>query len=377
MKWKIASEPFYVITTLPLLAAGLITMYSFDTGSYYFARQLLWIGAGLLLFTGASLIDWRFLRRPEVLLFLYGGTLGLLLLLFLFGSVVRGSQSWFSAGGIAFQPGDVMKLVLIVMLAKYFSRRHVEIAHAKHIFVSGIYAFVPFVLILLQPDFGTAVILFCIWFGMTLASGISKKHLLIVASCGAAAFFMLWTFGFTDIQKARILTFLHPLADVRGTGYNAYQSTIAVGSGELLGKGIGYGTQSRLAFLPEYETDFIFAAFAEEWGFIGVLFLFALFALLFGRILYDSYYGDSNFEILYGIGLFVFLFSHFIIHIGMNIGMLPVTGLTLPFLSYGGSHLLVEFLGLGILAGMARYSRTAHKDAILKGELLGVTPYDR
>ena len=217
------------------------------------------------------------------------------------------------------------------------------------------------------------MIVFFIWLGMTLASGISKKHLLIISILGASAFFLLWNYGFTNIQKARIVTFIHPLTDIRGTGYNAYQSTIAVGSGQLIGKGIGYGTQSRLSFLPEYETDFIFAAFAEEWGFIGVLFLFTLFSFLFWRILSDAYFGDTNFEILYGIGLFIFFFSHFIIHVGMNIGLLPVTGLTLPFLSYGGSHLLVEFLGLGILAGMVRYGRTAHRDTLEKGELLGVT----
>jgi rod shape determining protein RodA len=377
MKWNVASDPLLLSAVIPLLSAGLITMYSFDGGSYFFARQLMWIGAGLLIFCACVLIDWRFLRRTEVLVSLYGIALFFLLLLFVFGNVVRGSQSWFSVGGVAFQPGDVMKLVLILILAKYFSRRHIEIAHAKHIIISGLYAFIPFAFIILQPDFGTAMIIFFIWFGMILASGISKKHLLLIGILGASAFFLLWNFGFTNIQKARIITFIHPLADIRGTGYNAYQSTIAVGSGELIGKGIGYGTQSRLSFLPEFETDFIFAAFAEEWGFIGVLFLLTLFSFLFYRILSNAYYGDTNFEILYGIGLFIFFLSHFIIHIGMNIGLLPVTGLTLPFLSYGGSHLLVEFLGLGILAGMVRYSRTAHRDTLEQGELLGVNQYDR
>ena len=167
------------------------------------------------------------------------------------------------------------------------------------------------------------------------------------------------------------MNFIHPLTDIRGSGYNAYQSTIAVGSGELLGKGIGYGTQSKLQFLTEYQTDFIFAAFAEEWGFTGVLLLFTMYGLIFWRILHIAFRGGSNFEILFGVGIFILLFIHSFIHIGMNIGLLPVTGNTLPFMSYGGSHLLTEFLGLGILIGMRKSSRTVHK-TVAQNELVGV-----
>jgi rod shape determining protein RodA len=155
-----------------------------------------------------------------------------------------------------------MKVVLVLVLAKYFSRRHIEIARVKHIFISGLYALVPFLLVLVQPDFGSAIILFAIWFGMTIVAGISKKHLFYVFAAGIVAFIVMWTFVLHPYQKTRIKTFLHPLTDIRGAGYNAYQSTIAVGSGEILGKGIGYGTQSRLKFLPEYQTDFIFASCA-------------------------------------------------------------------------------------------------------------------
>jgi rod shape determining protein RodA len=206
---------------------------------------------------------------------------------------------------------------------------------------------------------------------MTIFSGISKKHLLLVFGTGAVAFLLLWTMVFAPYQKARIVTFLNPLHDIRGTGYNSFQSTIAVGSGQILGKGVGFGTQSRLKFLPEYQTDFIFAAFAEEWGFIGVIILFALFGIVLWRIIRHSMIGETNFESLFGIGLAIFLLSHFIINVGMNIGLLPVTGLTLPFVSYGGSHLLVEFLGLGILMGMRRYSRGFHRDD-MKNEFLGI-----
>ena len=136
---------------------------------------------------------------------------------------------------------------------------------------------------------------------------------------------------------------------------------IAVGSGQLVGKGIGFGTQSRLRFLPEYQTEFIFASFAEEWGFVGVIILISLFGIVIWRIIYNAIHGASNFEILFGAGVAVWFVSHFAIHLGMNVGLLPVTGITLPFVSYGGSHLLTEFAALGILMGMRRYSRTFHK----------------
>jgi rod shape determining protein RodA len=168
----------------------------------------------------------------------------------------------------------------------------------------------------------------------------------------------LWMFAFKEYQKQRILTFLHPLADIRGAGYNAYQSTVAIGSGELLGKGIGYGTQSKLQFLPEYQTDFIFAAYAEEWGFVGVVILFGLYGIIVVRVLLLSLRGGDTFAMLFGAGVAILFTAHFIVHIGMNMGLLPVTGTTTPFMSYGGSHLLVEYCALGILMGLARHART-------------------
>jgi len=284
---------------------------------------------------------------------------------------MKGAQSWFTFGEVSFEPADPIKLVLIAILAKYFSRRHIEIAHIRHILVSGFYAFVFFMLVLLQPDFGSAIIIFLIWLGMVFVSGISKKHLAMVFCIGMLAFAGLWFYVFRDYQKQRIINFVHPLQDIRGTGYNAYQSTIAVGSGELLGKGVGFGTQSRLKFLPEYETDFVFAAFAEEWGFVGVVLLFCFYGIVIWRVLIHAMRGSTNFETLFGLGIAIFFMSHFFINIGMNIGLLPVTGITLPFMSYGGTHLLTEFAGLGILMGMSRYQRAAHKD-LSKNELPGV-----
>jgi rod shape determining protein RodA len=289
----------------------------------------------------------------------------------IFGVNVHGSESWFRIGGISFQPSDLAKLVLLLILSKYFSRRHIEIANFKHIIVSGLYAFVFFALIFFQPDFGSAMTIFFIWLGMVLISGISKKHLFFVFVSGLAVFAFLWAFVFVDYQKQRIATFVNPMADVRGAGYNAFQSVIAIGSGDLLGKGVGYGTQSRLNFLPEYETDFIFAAFAEEWGFVGVTMLIGLYIFALWRIIKNAMVGATNFEIFFGLGVAIYFLCHMTINIGMNLGLLPIAGITLPFMSYGGSHLIVEFFAVGILMGMRRYRRVMHKD-LGKNEVVGV-----
>lgn len=353
---------------------GLLTMRSFvpvDGQADFFSRQIIWLVVSLVAFFIFASFDFRFFKRSDILLILFLVFCGILLLLFAVGSTAKGAQSWFSFGGFSFQPVDMMKLIVILVLAKYFSRRHVEIKNFKHIFISGFYAFVPFILVFLQPDFGSAMIIFFIWLGIILVSGISKRHLLVLGGAGILIFIILWTSVFAPYQKARIATFLNPLSDIRGTGYNAYQSTVAVGSGEFLGKGLGFGTQSRLKFLPEYQTDFIFASFSEEWGFVGSFIILVLFVLVFWRILQISLVATSNFEMLFGIGLAIYFMSHILINIGMNLGIMPVTGIPLPFMSYGGSHLLTEFIALGILMSMRNKTRAIHRDDI-KNEFLGI-----
>ena len=362
-----------ILFIVPIIIFGLVTMKSFasiEGNAIFFNKQIIWVALSLIVFFVFSFIDFRFLKRTDVLMFLLLLFSGMLLVLFVLGNISHGARSWFDFGGFSFQPADMMKLVLVLILAKYFSRRHVEIKNIKHIFISGLYALIPFVLVLLQPDFGSAMIIFLIWLGMVLVSGIFKTHLLLVFLSGALMFSLLWIFAFAPYQKARIVNFINPLADIHGSGYNALQSTIAVGSGQILGKGLGFGTQSRLKFLPENQTDFIFAAFAEEWGFIGSLLVFLLFGLVIWRVLYNASLGASNFEMLFGMGIAIYLMSHILINIGMNLGLMPVTGITLPFMSYGGSHLLTEFAGLGILMSMRSYSRSVHRDD-LKNEFLG------
>jgi rod shape determining protein RodA len=359
---------------LPLTLAGLFTMKSFtpqESTVNFFDKQIIWIILSFIVFFIFSFIDFGFLRRTDVLVTLFLVFCGLLITLFITGRLIHGAQSWFSFGSFSFQPVDMMKLVLILILSKYFSRRHVEIRNIKHIFISGFYAFVPFVLVLLQPDFGSAMVIFFIWFGMVLVSGISKTHLFLVFLSASIIFISLWVFAFAPYQKARIISFINPVADIHNSGYNAAQSTIAVGSGQVLGKGLGFGTQSRLKFLPEPETDFIFAAYSEEWGFVGSCAVLFLFGLVIWRILRSASLGASNFEMLFGIGIAIFFMSHILINIGMNIGLMPITGIPLPFMSYGGSHLITEFAALGILVSMSKYARPAHRDD-MKNEFLGI-----
>lgn len=370
-KLSLSIDYVLVVSLIPLISAGLFTMKSFGGEEAFFEKQFLWVGVSFLIFFGLSFIDFRFLKKTTVTASLYLIALVPLLLLPVFGKTIKGSTSWFDFGLFSFQPSDFAKIVLIIVLAKYFSKRHVEIANIRHIFVSGLYAGLIFFLIMLQPDLGSGLIILAIWFGMVLVSGISKKHLFFVLISALVASALLWSFVFKDYQKNRIKTFLNPLADVRGAGYNAYQSVIAVGSGEVFGKGIGYGTQSRLNFLPEYETDFIFAAYAEEWGFIGSLILLLSFTILIWRILKLGFEGESNFETLYALGFVIMLLGHLVVNIGMNIGLMPVTGIPLPFVSYGGSHMLILFVGLGILMGMRRYRRVTHRE-FMKNEFLGI-----
>lgn len=348
---------WYVFVPAILISlAGLVTMNSFSGENYFFSRQSIWLLVSIIIFCLSTTIDWRFLRNTKALMPIFTFIVLLLVVLLAVGQATRGAYSWFRFGVFAFQPSDLAKLIIILMLSKYFSRRHIEIKNLRHVLVSGVYTLLIFVLVLLQPDFGGAMVILGIWFGMVFVSGISKKHLSLVFVLGIVTSLVLWMFVFAPYQKDRIISFIHPLADVRGAGYNAYQSTVAVGSGQILGKGIGQGSQSKLRFLPEYETDFIFAAFTEEWGFVGSVILLTLFLILLLRIVDNARIAPTNFETFLGLGVSIWFSIHIAVHAGMNMGILPVTGITLPFMSYGGSHLVTEWLALGILSSTRRHS---------------------
>jgi len=354
---------------LALSLIGILTMSTFGQGASLAPRQLLWLAIALGVYFILSLFDLRFIRRTSVVMTLYGVALALLALV-LVAHPVMGARAWFSLGPISFQPADLAKLAIIALLAKYLSRRYVEIGDYRHLIVSGAYTLLLAGLIVIEPDMGNAIIFATLWLGMMLVSGISKKHLALLGILGLVVASTLWFGGLKSYQRARIISFVNPAADIHGSGYNAYQAKIAVGSGEMFGKSIGYGTQSKLRFLPEYQTDFIFAAFAEEWGFVGVALLFAVYALLFTRLAQIARAAATNFDAFFTLGVLILFAAHLFLHVGISLGLLPVTGQTIPFMSSGGSHLVLEFAALGIITSLARHGRGATRD-LSANEYLG------
>lgn len=351
-----------LLPALTLALLGILTMSTFGQGASLASRQLLLLLAALALYLILSKVDMSFIRRTPLIMMMYGTALALLAALLLFADPILGARAWLSLGPVSFQPADLAKLALIMLLAKYLSRRHIEIGNFRHILVSGIYALIPTVLILVEPDMGNAIILGVLWLGMMLISGISKKHLAVIGLIGLIVATVFWFEGLKPYQRTRIVSFLNPASDIRGSGYSAYQAKIAVGSGELFGKGIGHGTQSKLRFLPEYQTDFILASFAEEWGFAGVMLLFSLYLLLFVRLIQVAQAAATNFDAFFTLGILLLLAAHVAIHAGINLGLLPVTGTTIPFMSSGGSHLMLEFAALGIVASLSRHGRGPTRD---------------
>ncbi len=346
--------PLLIIT--PMMLMGLSSMSNISSLGGIFWKQLIWIVIAIVSLIIFYNFDYKSLPRSKVSIYVYLFSTSLLLAVFVIGKVTNGAQSWLHLGVVSFQPADLMKLALIMLLAKYFSHRHREIANVKHLFISGFYFLIPFILVLLQPDLGSALILLSIWGGIIFVSGASRKHIIFLIIVATISFALAWSFAFKPYQKARIVNFIHPLNDIKGGGYNAYQSTIAVGNGGAWGQGIGYGSQSRLNYLPEHETDFIFAAFLEEWGFMGGLTLITLYLLLLVYLISGIYKLENNYSIIFISGLIIWLYIHIIINMGMNLGVAPVTGIPLPFVSYGGTHLLLESIMLGMAASMLRSS---------------------
>jgi len=237
---------------------------------------------------------------------------------------------------------------LIIILAKYFSTRHIEMYRIRHILLSGFYVFLPAALTFLQPDLGSVLILVALWLGVLIVSGIGIRHFLILFFCGILILILAWGFLLKDYQKARIMSFVEP-TDPLGVSWSQNQAKIAIGSGGILGQGFTMGSQTQYGFLPEPQTDFIFAAIAEEFGLIGVSVLFMLFLILIWRIFKIMLLSRSNFSRLFTVGLAIVFISQIFIHIGMNLGIFPIVGISLPLVSYGGSGLITLLAGLGIL----------------------------
>jgi len=343
-----------IVVALLLVGVGLVSLYSSSLGKGDFSnfrKQVIFFGVGFFLMFLLSFLDWRALRDdPYLILIFYLVCLLSLFFLFFFAPEIRGVKSWYKIGSLSVDPIELTKLVLIILLAKYFSTRHIEMYQIKHILLSGIYILFPAVLVFLQPNLGSVLILIALWVGILLLSGIKTRHFLILCFCFLLAFILSWQFLLKDYQRERVINFVAPqLADPLKMGWSQNQAKIAIGSGGIFGKGLGKGSQTQYGFLPESQTDFIFAAIAEETGLIGVSFLFLLFLILIWRILKITISSHTNFPRLFASGFSILLVSQIFINIGMNIGILPIIGVSLPFVSYGGSGLISTFLALGLL----------------------------
>ena len=335
-----------------LTGFGLAGIYSASLakGNFLnFEKQIIFFVLGFTLMIAISFFDYRILRNNSYfILTLYFFCLMLLVGLFFFAPIIRGTRGWYKVGFLTLDPFEPIKIILIILLAKYFSMRHVEMYKFRHILLSGFYVLLPAVLIFMKPDLGGVTILVLMWLGVLMVSGIKLNHFLILFLCFMLLAGFSWQFLLKDYQKERIISFIFPY-DVLGGSWSQTQTKIAIGSGQIFGQGIGKGSQVQYGFLPEPHTDFIFSVIAEEWGIAGVFVFFALYLILIFRILKIAIESNSNFPRLFAVGFAIVIITQFTINIGMNLSIFPVVGIYLPFVSYGGSGLIANFVSLGIL----------------------------
>ena len=347
--------------TFALSLMGIMTLYSAVTAGKsnvqdaLYLKQIVWYCAGFGVMIISFLFNYKALDRWALVI--YGLSILLLVLVLFFGKYVGGARRWLMIGPFSFQPSELAKLAVIIVLARYYSKT----ANIKGLLLGGLLtpfllSIVPFVLIMLQPDLGTAMMIFLITASMSVFIKIERKAFIYLVSTGVIIIPMVW-FLLKDYQKQRIMTFLNPEHDPLGAGYHIIQSKIAIGSGMISGKGFLKGTQSALSFLPEQHTDFIFSVLAEEWGFIGSLVLILVFFMLITWSLKITHGCRDPFGTILSFGISAMLSWQVIVNTGMAMGLMPVVGVTLPFISYGGSSIITTLAGIGILLNisMRRY----------------------
>ncbi|MDQ1284158.1 MAG: Peptidoglycan glycosyltransferase RodA [Patescibacteria group bacterium] len=334
-----------------LLALGFLALYStsFDGASFIsmnFRKQMISCAIGVALMLGLAFYDYRTIGVFSTKL--YFGLVAVLILVIFFGRTVRGTTGWIGISSFNIQPVEIAKLVMIIFVARFLSKKKTELSSATRVISSLALVSIPILLILQQPDFGSAAVIGAVWVAMLLASEINKKNIAAIIIIGAVASVSGWSL-LKNYQKERIVNFIKPENDPQGSGYNVIQSIVAVGSGKIMGKGLGHGSQSQLNFLPEKHTDFIFAVISEELGFLGAGAVFVLFGILFFRMKEIARTSRDNFGYLVSVGIIIMVAFQMLVNIGMNIGVMPVAGVPLPYLSYGGSSLVAILAASGIL----------------------------
>ncbi len=344
-----------LVLTISLI--GLFNIYSaghslddFKQETLYL-KQLQWIILGLFCMGITLCVDYRYVGRFAYVI--YSLSIALLIMVSLYGYTTHGSQRWISIGGFFFQPSELVKLSIILALAKYFDNHASEKRYSlRELLFPFAIVMIPFLFILKQPDLGTALILLILFTSITLFVGVQWKSALVAAVSTIILTPIGWFF-MKDYQKERLLTFFDPEGDPLGSGYHIIQSIIAVGSGGILGKGYMKGTQTQLKFLPVQQTDFVFSVFAEEWGFLGGLVLMILFLILILWCLKTALHARDLLGMLISFGVTMLLFWEVFINIGMVLGLLPVVGIPLPLFSYGGSSMVVLMAAIGLVMNVS------------------------
>jgi len=345
-KWLFISAGFIVLL-------GLIELSSISMELFY--TQALWVILGVALIWAFDRFDWRGIFQSRYIVWaLYALSLGLLIFAYLAAPVIRNTKSWLVFGPFHFQPVELAKVALILMYASYFSRRHLFIARASNIFGSFVLFLLPALLTLKLNDTGSAVVLFGIWLGFLLVSGLPRKWILWGLVGAAVLGPLIWSYALKDYQRARVIGVLNPESNSLGINYSTTQSKIAVGSAGLWGKGYRQGPQTQLGFLTEPSTDFIFPALVEEWGLVAGILVIAAFLLLIFNILRVGIASDQNTEKFICLGTAIVLGLHLLLNGGMTLGLTPVVGVPFPFLSYGGSNIFMNFFLLGIINAITR-----------------------
>jgi len=350
-----------------LSGIGLLALYSISLSEVneeslsIFGRQIIFFVAGLIILFILSFTDYRYFRSHSKAIYFF--MLIILVMVLIIGTVVRGTTGWISVGSLSVQPVELVKILLILSLASFITKNMGILNEVLRLVVSFILAGVAIFLVLRQPDFGSALVLMIILIVMILLSGIKWKYLVGIFFLGIFTIIVGWFF-LIDYQKNRLINFIDPNNDPKGSGYNVIQSVVAVGSGGINGKGLGHGSQSQLNFLPENHTDFIFAVIVEEFGVWGSGAVLLLLFTIFYRMKKIAEVSADNFGYLIVIGSMGMFFAQVVINIGMNIGIMPVTGIPLVFLSYGGSSLISSFIILGIINNIYLTGRATSKGKV-------------
>jgi rod shape determining protein RodA len=345
-----------LILEFVLLCVGMLNLSSAtaveDKSMGLWKNQAISIGLGAVITLILYFPHYSFLSRLAYLV--YFGNIGLLLAVLAFGRASLGAKRWISFGGFSLQPSELMKLSMVIFLAKFFENKNTTSGlKLPDLILPTLFVLIPVGLIIIQPDLGTAMIILLVYGSMLLFLKLNPKLLLGLMVAAAISLPVVYNYGLKPYQRQRIVTFIDPMSDPKGAGYNSIQSMIAVGSGQVTGKGYKKGTQAHLNFLPEHHTDFIFSVFSEEWGFVGCSILLLLYALFLMSGLSVAYQSNDKFASLLAFGIVSIFFWHVFVNMGMVMGMLPIVGVPLPFMSYGGSALLTAMSGVAILVNIA------------------------